>query len=92
MKKIMCVLGFVLVFGGAEELIIHETNTESPANPLTKQLEKKESEEKQGAKVGKNLSIKADAFVNDGYSEMELDLKWCSLYPVLWLFTHAILL
>ncbi len=69
----MCVLGFVLVFGGAEELMLHETNTESPANPLTKQLEKKESEEKQGAKVSKNLSIKADAFVNDGYSEMELE-------------------
>ena len=73
MKKIMCVLGFVLVFGGAEELVLHETNTESPANPLTKQLEKKESEENQGAKVSKNLSIKADAFVNDGYSEMELE-------------------
>ncbi len=69
----MCVLGFVLVFGGAEELVLHETNTESPANPLTKQLEKKESEENQGAKVSKNLSIKADAFVNDGYSEMELE-------------------
>lgn len=73
MKKIMCVLGFVLVFGGAEELVLHEINTESPANPLTKQLEKKESEENQGAKVSKNLSIKADAFVNDGYSEMELE-------------------
>lgn len=69
----MCVLGFVLVFGGAEELVLHEINTESPANPLTKQLEKKESEENQGAKVSKNLSIKADAFVNDGYSEMELE-------------------
>lgn len=69
----MCVLGFVLVFGGAEELVLHETNTESPANLLTKQLEKKESEENQGAKVSKNLSIKADAFVNDGYSEMELE-------------------
>ncbi|EFR45776.1 hypothetical protein HCCG_00322 [Helicobacter cinaedi CCUG 18818 = ATCC BAA-847] len=63
----------MLVFGGAEELVLHETNTESPANPLTKQLEKKESEENQGAKVSKNLSIKADAFVNDGYSEMELE-------------------
>nr|WP_317405154.1 hypothetical protein [uncultured Helicobacter sp.] len=73
MKKIMCLLGFVLVVGGAEELMLRQENIESSTNPLAKQLEKKESEEKSGARVGKNLSIKADAFVNDGYSEMELE-------------------
>lgn len=72
-KKVICVWFFVFFFGGAEELMIHEINTESFANPLIKQLEKKESEEKSGAKVGKNLFIKADAFANDGYSEMELE-------------------
>lgn len=74
MKRIMCVLGLVFVLSsGAEELLLRDSKTESSANPLAKQLEQKESGEKSGAKVSKNLSIKADAFVNDGYSEMELE-------------------
>ena len=52
MKKIMCLLGFVLVVGGAEELMLRQENIESSTNPLAKQLEKKESDEKSGVKVG----------------------------------------
>lgn len=67
---LMCLLlGFAL----AEELQLRQSS-DMPSSPPMQQTEENRMGDtaKASAKVSKNLSVRADAFATDGYSELEL--------------------
>ncbi len=69
--KIVFLLVFIFVLGYAEELEIYESHTDTMQNQLNMSKDK-ESENKPHIDEKQGLSIGADVYEAEGYSEMEL--------------------